>query len=222
MLKIVEKIKPFWKPFIFLFLIFFLIANRNTVSRVLPYFNYRVIYSVFSNLAEEITSPSKDLTRTFRDKQNIDMVEKNMIEEKNENRKGKEDKINDEYNYYKENIIEIPKIGIISPIVFSQEYDKEVLEEILKEGVLHYPDSALPGEKGLIIILGHSAPENWPKVNYDWVFSDLNKLEKGDIVYIYFNEHQYDYIVRNKFFLEKGEEIPSLGLEKQRPEENRY
>jgi len=118
---------------------------------------------------------------------------------------------NDENN--QKNTIEIPKINIEAPIIFLKEEierNSEDFEEVLKKGVLYYPDSALPGEEGIGIILGHSAPLNLPKINYDWVFTDLNKLETGDMIHIYFNHRQYDYKVRNKFFLEKGEDIPFL------------
>jgi len=110
--------------------------------------------------------------------------------------------------FNEEAIIEIPKIGIKAPIVFSENSTEEAFEKSLKKGVLYYPQSVLPGEEGTTIILGHSAPPNWPKINYDWVFSDLSDLRNGDEIYIYFNKNQYLYKVTEVFFLNPGQDIP--------------
>lgn len=106
-----------------------------------------------------------------------------------------------------ENNIEIPKISVSAPIVFTREQNQKAYQSALQKGVLHYPQSALPG-LGTSIILGHSAPPNWPKVNYDWVFNDLDKLEPGDKIFVNFDNKKYVYLVKDKIFLEKGEGLP--------------
>jgi len=106
----------------------------------------------------------------------------------------------------KENSLEIPKIEVSAPLIFVEDPDK--VHKTLDNGVVHYPDSVLPGEKGQTIILGHSAPPNWPDIKYDDVFSRLNELDKGDEVFVYFDHQEYVYSVIKKIFLEKGEEIP--------------
>lgn len=112
----------------------------------------------------------------------------------------------------KEGSLAIPKLGIEAPIVFATSTDEKDLKKYLDKGVLHYPGSALPGEQGRVIILGHSAPPGWPEINFDKVFSDINKLESGDEVYVYFDNQGYLYRVREKIFLGKGEEIPASDL----------
>jgi len=104
--------------------------------------------------------------------------------------------------------IEIPKIQITAPLVFVASAEKSVFSAALDRGVVHYPDSALPGEKGQIIFLGHSAPPGWPKIKHDWVFSELNDLVSGDEINIYFNKQQYTYHVNEKVILDKGEDLP--------------
>lgn len=118
---------------------------------------------------------------------------------------------NNDY-FAKENSIEIPKIGLEAPIISVKDDNEEHFEAALKRGVLLHPVSALPGERGATIILGHSAPLGWPDINYDWVFSNLNELTEEDEFYIYFNHQKYVYKIREKFFLEQGEEIPSFDL----------
>jgi len=105
----------------------------------------------------------------------------------------------------KENSLEIPKIEVSAPLIFVEDPDK--VHKTLDNGVVHYPDSVLPGEKGQTIILGHSAPPNWPDIKHDDVFSRLNELDKGDEVFVYFDHQEYVYSVIKKIFLEKGEEI---------------
>lgn len=190
MAKEIKNIRKLWKPFVILFLLSFLIINWGEISSFSPYFNYNVVWAKISEPFVKFSDALNSLSLSVL-----------------ENRETKN------YNYFdKENIIEIPKIKIQAPIIFLKQGNEKDFAQALKKGVLYYPDSALPGEKGIITILGHSAPTGWPKINYDWVFTDLNKLETGNIIYIYFNNHQYNYRVKNRFFLKKGEEIPSINL----------
>jgi len=108
--------------------------------------------------------------------------------------------------YEKENGVEIPKIGISAPLI-SVEPGGQV-EKSLDSGVVHFPDSVLPGEAGQTVILGHSAPAGWPEIKYDWVFSRLDELAEGDEIIVYFNHEKFSYFVDRKIFLERGEEIP--------------
>jgi len=110
----------------------------------------------------------------------------------------------------KENSIEIPKIEISAPIVFVKS-EKEI-EIGLDRGVVLFPGSALPGQKGQTIIEGHSAPAGWPKIKYDWVFSRLSELEEGDEVGLNFNHQKLNYYVTQKIFLNRGEEIAPKDL----------
>lgn len=106
----------------------------------------------------------------------------------------------------KGNSLEIPKIGVVVPLIVlessNNNFDKE-----LDRGVVIFPNSALPGGTGQTIILGHSAPPNWPKINYDGVFSRINELNEKDEIILYFNHQKYTYHVNQKIFLEKGEEV---------------
>ena len=180
------KDKRIWKYFIPLFLIVFVIFNWNEVSWI---FNYRTVSGFFSELfspdGQEIEAPLS--TNNF-----------NSVQTK---------------QYYdKEDSVEIPKINITAPLVFVESSDQKDIEEALELGVVHFPDSVFPGQAGQTIILGHSAPLGWPKIKYDWVFTDLNELIRGDDIYVFFNNKKYEYVATRKVFLEKGEEISQEGL----------
>ncbi len=88
-------------------------------------------------------------------------------------------------------MLTIPKINITAPIITAQTDDNEVITGLLDSGVVLYPGSAMFGNDGQTVILGHSAPAGWPKIKYDWVFSKINELEEGDMVVV-----TYNYITR--------------------------
>ena len=115
----------------------------------------------------------------------------------------------------KQDSIVIPKIEIEAPIILVDSTQPKDFIEPLKNGVTHYP-SSLPGESGEIIILGHSSPPLWPKINYDWVFSELDTLEPGNEIYVYFNNLRYKYVVKGKVFLQKGQDLPSFASDDSR------
>lgn len=107
--------------------------------------------------------------------------------------------------------IEIPKIEVSAPLIFLEDGQKNY-QEALKKGVVYYYPSVLPGEKGQTVILGHSAPPGWPKIDYDWIFSRLNELNPDDEIFLYYKNGLYRYLVTGKLFLKPGEEIPSVSL----------
>lgn len=119
------------------------------------------------------------------------------------------EKINGTMREEKENSVnklEIPKINISAPLIFSKR-EKDVKKD-LNFGVVVYPTSSMPGEGGTVTILGHSAPYGWPKVNYQWIFTDLKNLEKGDEIFLYYNGEKFVYEVKEKIFLTRGATLP--------------
>lgn len=174
-------IKKLWKYFVFLFLIAFLVINWQEVSWI---FNYRTVFGFIS-----------------------DFFQKERILTEINNKATVEYSKNFEYSE-KENSIEIPKIGVMTPLIVDKSLDDKDVYKAMDKGVVYYPNSVLPGEKGQTIILGHSAPPNWPKIKYYHVFNRLNDLEAGDEFFIYFDNKKYTYLVEKKIFLEKGEELP--------------
>ena len=176
--------KRLLKPFIFLFLVNFLVFNWNSVSWI---FNQRVISGAISEFSGKISGFFSQIGEKI-----------NIIGHFKEVAYSNSDK---------ENSLEIPKIGVLAPLIVANSDEKD-LETKLNGGVVVFPNSALPGKSGQTIILGHSAPPDWPKIKYDWVFSRLNELEEKDEIKVYFENKEYVYFVKNKIFLEKGEETP--------------
>lgn len=176
-----QKSKILCKYFISIFLITFLFWNWHSITLV---FNYRIISNFVSehfNINNLIANQAKFLTES-----------KNVI------------------YLEKENMLLIPKIQVQAPLVFSLSNSTQDIENALNKGTVFFPNSVMPGEKGKVIILGHSAPVNWPKINYDNVFDQLNKLEKKDEIIIYFENKEYRYQVKQKSFVVPGTELTQI------------
>ena len=101
----------------------------------------------------------------------------------------------------------VPKIGVNVPMVRMSDqfisddlwgkFEKEV-QGALREGVIHYPGTAYPGQYGNVFITGHSSYYPWDKGEYKDVFSNLNQLEVGDEYYVYYQQKKYRYKVVEK------------------------
>lgn len=112
--------------------------------------------------------------------------------------------------------IEIPKLGVIAPLSFVASTDPNDYKQPLKAGVALYPSSK-PGSRGSAIILGHSAPLGWPKINYDWVFSNISTLKLGDEIVVYYEGKKHVFRTTGSLLLQKGQDIPSFALASQNP-----
>ncbi|MDQ7023306.1 MAG: sortase [Candidatus Gracilibacteria bacterium] len=104
-----------------------------------------------------------------------------------------------------ENRIVIPKIGKNIPLIDIKETTVEsknkfdnILMKELEGGVVRYPGSARPGEKGNSFIFGHSSNFPWISGNYNDVFARLGQVEVGDIIYSYYGQKKYKYIIKEK------------------------
>lgn len=93
-------------------------------------------------------------------------------------------------SYYK---ISIPKLGIEKAVVRFGAKD-------LKKTLVHYPDTALPGQLGNTVIFGHSVlPQFFNPENYLTIFSILYKLEEGDEILVSYDGVDYRYLVEDLF-----------------------
>lgn len=84
----------------------------------------------------------------------------------------------------------IPGLGILRVPRFGDDYAVPVLEgtdaDTLAKGVGHEPDTALPGERGNLVLAGHVVTHGEP-------FRDLKGLRPGDVVRLETREGTYRY-----------------------------
>jgi sortase A len=88
----------------------------------------------------------------------------------------------------------IPKINVDVPVVYTQNSVQEKdIQLSLENGIVHYPTTAQPGEKGNAAIFGHSSNNILNKGKYKFAFVLLNRLEKGDTFIIHKDGVRYVY-----------------------------
>lgn len=76
--------------------------------------------------------------------------------------------------------IQIEKINVNAPVILSKDVSESVLQKDLERGVIHYPKTAMPGQRGNVYIAGHSSYYSWSAGNYNYIFKNLNNLAVGD------------------------------------------
>ncbi len=96
-----------------------------------------------------------------------------------------------------DNMLFVPKIGVQAPIMYANTNAPAEINKLLLEGVVHYPKTAMPGEKGNVFITGHSSYYWWSKGKYNTVFSILDKVVVGDVVYVNYGGTRYTYKISN-------------------------
>lgn len=180
------EIGKFLRIFVLLSLAVLIVINWNWVKGI---FDYKVIYGDIVNSLKQRFFQEKEIALKVPQ---VELSESKFTE--------------------KSDSVEIPKIEVSAPLIFIESAANKDITVGLKDGVVHYSQSALPGENGQTVILGHSAPAGWPKINYDWIFSRLNELNPSDEIIINYQNREYHYEVTKKYFLKAGEEIPAGDL----------
>ncbi len=74
--------------------------------------------------------------------------------------------------------LDIPSLKLSVPIIWTK--DPKSFDADLKNGVVHYPGTALPGEIGNSYISGHSSNYTWAKGSYNQIFAKLGDLKQYD------------------------------------------
>jgi len=105
--------------------------------------------------------------------------------------------------------IVIPSLNVNAPVVEptlglealkAQDFTtlEDQIHETLLKGVVHYPGTAEPGEKGNAFLTGHSSNVFWEMSPYNTVFALLPKIKVGDDLYVTHNLVEYHYRVVDK------------------------
>ncbi|MCX6718381.1 MAG: class E sortase [Candidatus Staskawiczbacteria bacterium] len=192
-----RRTKKLLKLALMIYLASFLIINWNDVSWIFNYQEVSGLVSDFFNPYPSIDASTIDSYFYPNHSQNNSAVLEAVA-------------IKDIKTSYtdKQNTLEVPKINISIPIIFSTSAEKSALMKDLDLGVVYYPGSVYPGQAGQIVILGHSAPPGWPHIKHDWAFTDLDKLSPGDTILVDLNNKQYTYVVKEKKIIQRGADIP--------------
>jgi sortase A len=111
----------------------------------------------------------------------------------------------------------IPKLNVDVPVHFGIQLS-EVMSA-MNSGVAHYRiagANAYPGEIGNTVITGHSAGDVYSSNQYKYIFSGLERLEDGDLIYINYNSVRYTYQVTKKEVVEPTD-VAALVVQTEKP-----
>lgn len=88
----------------------------------------------------------------------------------------------------------IPKLNVDVPVAFG--ISTNDVDAAMNEGVAQFSipgANALPGQIGNLVITGHSAGDIYSNNPYKFIFSGLERLENGDLIYVNYNSVRYTY-----------------------------
>ncbi len=99
----------------------------------------------------------------------------------------------------------IPTIGAEVPVVFEKGIAEWQIQTALRSGVVHYAGSVNPGDTGNVVIFGHSSGQSWAPGKYKFVFTLLDKLKTGDVIYVDNLGTRYTYQVHSSQVVTPGD-----------------
>lgn len=91
--------------------------------------------------------------------------------------------------------INIPSIGVDSPIYNPATTSVNILNDFLTKGAVRYPGSGLLGGNGNIFIFGHSTGFKIVNNQAYKTFNGLQNLKSGDLIYVDSDKYEYTYKV---------------------------
>ena len=111
----------------------------------------------------------------------------------------------------------IPKLNIDVPVNYNVPLSD--VYDAMMNGVAHYRiagASAYPGQVGNFVITGHSAGDVYSSNPYKYIFSGLERLEEGDLIYVNYNSTRYTYKVTKKQVVDPSN-VAALTVETDKP-----
>lgn len=103
-------------------------------------------------------------------------------------------------------VVVIPKINVEAPVVYDVvSTDEGEIQAGLERGVLHYGPTAMPGQQGNVVILGHSASNIFNRGKYKFAFILLKSLDMGDTFMLHKDGKRYVYKVYEKKIVSPNE-----------------
>jgi sortase A len=95
--------------------------------------------------------------------------------------------------------IVIPKIYANAKVIPDVDWqNSKEYQKALTEGVAQAKGTTEPGKPGNVFIFAHSGVDFYEAVRYNAVFYLLNKLEKGDEIYLFHDKNKFIYRVTDK------------------------
>lgn len=114
----------------------------------------------------------------------------------------------------------IPKLNIDVPVDFNAKPDNDSQMAAMNAGVAYFGipgANAKPGQVGNFGIAGHSSNQWYETGAYKFIFVNLTDLQKGDSIYVTYNNTRYTYTV-TKTQVVNPDQVSALQDNAQKPE----
>ncbi len=112
--------------------------------------------------------------------------------------------------------VTIESVGIDARVVNPASRDNQVLDEALREGVVHYPGSGVLTDNSNMFLFGHSSYLPQVQNKAYQVFNNLQKVNIGDMVQVESEGRVYEYSVTSVSLAEADEALVELSEGKKR------
>lgn len=104
------------------------------------------------------------------------------------------------------NNVFIPKINVNTPVVYDEKsWDNDKIDDALERGVVHYGTTAVPGQAGNNVILGHSSGNLLNQGDFKYEFVLLDALENGDTFTMCYEGERYVYKIFRKEIIDPSD-----------------
>lgn len=111
----------------------------------------------------------------------------------------------------------IPSIGIDVPYITDEpSYDEDKVQQALRRGVAHFGTTAMPGQIGNMVVIGHSSEAIWAPGKYKYAFTLLGKVPDNALVYIDYKGERYIYRITSHEVVEP-EDVSVLNQSTDKP-----
>lgn len=89
----------------------------------------------------------------------------------------------------------IPIVRVSSENLIKRDWNalEKQMQKALRDGVVHYPGTALPGQDGNTVITGHSSYFPWDPGRFKDVFALLHDVVVGDEIVVFYEQKKYIY-----------------------------
>jgi LPXTG-site transpeptidase (sortase) family protein len=94
----------------------------------------------------------------------------------------------------------VPIVPVSSENLIKRDWNalENDIQDALKDGVVHYPGTSQPGDRGNVVLTGHSSYFPWDPGRFKDVFALLHEIVVGDTVIVYHDQHKFTYEVYEK------------------------
>ncbi|MFH1561703.1 MAG: sortase [Patescibacteria group bacterium] len=172
----------------FLFTVFGMILIGNAA---IPILNYQIRYAPrFGKILSPLVYENGKVLGSLAVSAKEDEKDYTLLSSWFEEAEGKALAIDPEITHY---TISVPRLKI-------EQASVQIGGEDLKKMLIHYPNTAWPGQLGNTVVIGHSVlPQFFNPESYLTIFSTLHRLKSGDDIFIDFDGIRYRYLVEDLF-----------------------